>query len=286
MQIIDEIVKNEFRIIDGVRKDGDEHGKNDKFNPRKHGVEKPDMIIIHGTGGKSYEYAKETLYAPDKVLSTHFIIKEDGTIIRMVPEDMRAYHTGPSRWKNLGKNTIESPDINSRSIGIEISNRIEPGKKKRNKYTKEQIQALTELCDYLQKRYNIKAENIIGHSDIAPGRKQDPWENFPWKKLAKKRIGTWPKTKLRDHFNNRVIKKSPSQILALLEKIGYKRWQYGKNKDGKPLYVTLKNDITSFQLHYQPSLYQKTVGKGKEVRLTNSTIAKMKAMARNSTPTL
>jgi len=181
MKIIDKIVYNV--------PDGDENKQNDKFNDRKHGVEKPDMIILHGTGSSSFDKAMDTLYDHTKVVSAHFIIREDGTIYRMVPEDKRAYHAGRSWWKDLGDNNVESPDINSKSIGIEISNRTYPNSEKRIPYTKEQIKAVTELCEYLMDKYDIKPENVIGHNDIAPGRKQDPWSNFPWKKMAKKAIG-------------------------------------------------------------------------------------------------
>ena len=131
---------------------------------------------------KSESAAIERLTNIQSEVSTHYFIKNNGKIEVMVPDLFIAWHAGKSRWKNLSS-------LNDYSIGIEISN---PGHEfKYRDFSKKQISSLTKLCSFLMKKYKIFQGNILGHSDIAPDRKKDPGEKFPWKKLSQKRIGYW-----------------------------------------------------------------------------------------------
>ena len=115
-------------------------------------------------------------------VSCHYLIKNNGEIVKMVPESYIAWHAGKSSWGNY-------KSLNKNSIGIEISN---PGHDFNYKYfTKKQIMSILRLSHYLIKKYKINIKNILGHSDIAPERKKDPGEKFPWKYLSKNKIGLW-----------------------------------------------------------------------------------------------
>ena len=142
------------------------------------------FIIIHYTGMKIESKAIERLVNPKSKVSTHYFIRNDGTIINMVPDEYVAWHAGLSNWKNF-------KSLNKYSIGVELSN---PGHNHGYKnFSHKQIVSLTKLLKMFIKEYKIKKENILGHSDIAPLRKKDPGEKFPWKKLGKKRVSFWHK---------------------------------------------------------------------------------------------
>lgn len=142
-------------------------------------LRKPNFIILHHTAQDSLAQTLKTFTVTRTQVSAHYVIAEDGKVIQMVNDYLRAWHAGTSTW---GKNT----DINSSSIGIEIDNNgIEP-------FSEKQIVSLLALLTKLKKDYNIPAQNIIGHSDIAPSRKKDPSAQFPWKLLALNGFGIWP----------------------------------------------------------------------------------------------
>lgn len=141
-----------------------------------------DMIVLHYTGMKTDQEALDRMCNRVYNVSAHYFIFENGDIYNLVDEQYRAWHAGLSSWKGV-------TDINSRSIGIEISN---PGHEFGYRpFNAAQISSLTDLCQDIIKRYHIPPENILGHSDVAPTRKQDPGELFPWKTLAKNGIGLW-----------------------------------------------------------------------------------------------
>ena len=146
---------------------------------------KPDQIkfiIFHYTGMKKESEAIERLTNIKSKVSCHYLIKNNGEIVVMVPDLYEAWHAGVSSWKNF-------KSLNKNSIGIEISN---PGHDfNYKKFSKKQIQSIKKLSKFLIKKYKIDQKNILGHSDIAPNRKKDPGEKFPWKYLAKFRIGKW-----------------------------------------------------------------------------------------------
>ncbi|MDC3088094.1 N-acetylmuramoyl-L-alanine amidase, partial [Candidatus Pelagibacter sp.] len=135
------------------------------------------FIIIHYTGMKVERKALERLTNPNSNVSAHYFIKNNGTIVSMVPDEYVAWHAGVSNWKNF-------KSLNRYSIGVEISN---PGHNHGyENYSHKQISSLTKLLRFFIQKYKIKKKNILGHSDIAPLRKKDPGERFPWKKLGKK----------------------------------------------------------------------------------------------------
>tara|TARA_B100000989_G_scaffold48759_1_gene31870 strand:- start:56 stop:799 length:744 start_codon:yes stop_codon:yes gene_type:complete len=142
------------------------------------------FIVIHYTGMKIESKAIDRLVNPKSKVSTHYFIRNDGTIINMVPDEYVAWHAGISNWKNF-------KSLNKYSIGVELSN---PGHNHGYKnFSHKQITSLTKLLKIFVKKYKIKKKNILGHSDIAPFRKKDPGEKFPWKNLGKKRVSLWHK---------------------------------------------------------------------------------------------
>jgi N-acetylmuramoyl-L-alanine amidase len=143
-----------------------------------------DMLVLHYTGMKSAEEAIERLRDPSTRVSAHYVIEEDGTIWRLVPEARRAFHAGLSCWAG-------ESDLNDVSIGIEIVN---PGHEwGYRSFPPEQMAAVERLCRDLVSRYSIPPHRVVGHSDVAPGRKSDPGELFDWSRLARGGIGIWPK---------------------------------------------------------------------------------------------
>ena len=146
------------------------------FNERKLPV---SMIVLHYTGMADAASALARLCDPLAEVSAHYLVDEDGTVHRLVAEDKRAWHAGKSRWRGI-------EDVNSASIGIEIVN---PGHELGYRsFTEEQIDALVPLVAEIKERHGITRGNIVGHSDIAPARKQDPGELFPWHRLARLRL--------------------------------------------------------------------------------------------------
>ncbi|WP_040586532.1 N-acetylmuramoyl-L-alanine amidase [Allomesorhizobium alhagi] len=149
------------------------------FGPRANGV-RPDMIVLHYTGMETGAAAEARLCDPASEVSSHYLVHEDGRIVQMVRESDRAWHAGKSSWRGV-------TDINSRSVGIEIVN---PGHEfGYREFPKIQILAVIELCRGIAHRHGVKPEMILGHSDVAPGRKVDPGEKFPWRRLARHGIG-------------------------------------------------------------------------------------------------
>ncbi|MDC3396526.1 N-acetylmuramoyl-L-alanine amidase [Candidatus Pelagibacter sp.] len=179
---------------------------------------KPDQIkfiIFHYTGMKKESEAIERLTSIKSRVSCHYLIKNNGEIVVMVPDLYEAWHAGVSSWKNF-------KSLNKNSIGIEISN---PGHDFNYKiFSKKQIQSIKKLSRFLIKKYKIDQKNILGHSDIAPNRKKDPGEKFPWKYLAKFRIGIWHSLSVKTLVKNRRKKINSTDkkfFFGYLSKIGY-----------------------------------------------------------------
>jgi len=138
-----------------------------------------NMIVLHYTGMQDGPSALARLRDPEAKVSAHYLIEEDGTVCRLVAEDKRAWHAGRSHWRGI-------TDVNSASVGIEIVN---PGHEWGYRpFTAEQIDALIPLVAAIKARHAITRGNIVGHSDIAPARKRDPGELFPWYRFAKLRL--------------------------------------------------------------------------------------------------
>ena len=152
------------------------------FNPKKRTSKQIKFIIFHYTGMKKESEAINRLTNIQSEVSCHYLIKNNGEIIKLVPDLYIAWHAGKSSWRDCKL-------LNQNSIGIEITN---PGHDLGyKKFSKKQIFSLLKLSRFLIKKYKITSKNILGHSDIAPQRKKDPGEKFPWEHLSKNEIGIW-----------------------------------------------------------------------------------------------
>ena len=173
------------------------------------------IIVIHYTGMKSQAESIARLCSSKSKVSSHFLISEKGKVFQLVEENKVAWHAGISRWgkfKNLNKN----------SIGIEL---VSKGHHfGYTNFKKKQIYSLIQVCKKLIKKYKIKNKNIVGHSDIAPSRKIDPGEKFPWQKLAISKIGIWHNCNpnlLKELRRVKVSKNEKRKFINNLTKIGY-----------------------------------------------------------------
>ena len=142
----------------------------------------PDMIVLHYTGMASGEAALARLRDPEAKVSAHYLIEEDGRVFALVAEARRAWHAGVSFWKG-------EDDVNAASIGIELVNPGHEGGYRA--FPAQQIGALLELLGEIRERWDVPDGRILGHSDVAPDRKMDPGELFPWKHLAEAGHGLW-----------------------------------------------------------------------------------------------
>ncbi len=166
---------------------GDGHLIRDYMSPnhdQRPDGSKIDMLVVHYTGMASGRAALERLCDPEAKVSAHYLIEEDGRIFALVPEDRRAWHAGVSFWAG-------ETDINACSIGIELVN---PGHEFGYRaFPEAQMMALIDLAQQIVRRYDISPVRVLGHSDVAPERKEDPGELFDWKRLAEHGVGFWPK---------------------------------------------------------------------------------------------
>ena len=194
------------------------------------------LVVIHYTGMQSEIESIKRLKNPIYKVSCHYLINRGGKIIRMVKDHHVAWHAGKSRWKSF-------VNLNKKSLGIELVNRGH--KFGYQNFSTKQINSLIKLCKILKKKYQIKKENFLGHSDIAPLRKADPGEKFPWKKLSNYSIGKWYKN---ENFKIKFkIKKKEILFFKNLKKIGYRYFKVYK-RSPKDMRV-----IKSFQQHYLPN---------------------------------
>ena len=190
------------------------------------------LVVLHYTGMQDAASAISWLANPESKVSAHYVVTEDGQVIRMVPEEKRAWHAGRSRWRGV-------TDVNSASIGIEIVN---PGHEFGYRpFPEEQIDALIPLMQGIKERHGITRGNVVGHSDIAPARKQDPGELFPWSRLAKLRLALPRPTK-----NLLDPGWADAGFLLALERFGYDVTD--------PLAATV-----AFQRRFRPELIDGTV---------------------------
>jgi N-acetylmuramoyl-L-alanine amidase len=148
----------------------------------RRGYARPDCLILHYTGMPTAEGALDLLRSPASEVSSHYLIDEQGGVVQLVPEARRAWHAGVGVWKG-------ERDLNSASIGIEIANPGHDGGLP--PFPEPQIAATIALCRDIASRYALRPERILAHSDIAPARKRDPGERFPWDELARAGIGHW-----------------------------------------------------------------------------------------------
>jgi N-acetylmuramoyl-L-alanine amidase len=185
------------------------------FDTTKRTPKQIKFIIFHYTGMKKEFDSVNRLTSTLSKVSSHYFIKNNGQIITLVPDLYIAWHAGVSSWKNY-------KFLNKHSIGIEISN---PGHEfNYKKFSKKQIKSILRLTKFLIKKYKIKSQNILGHSDIAPTRKKDPGEKFPWEYLSSNKIGIWHKLDKKKLEKNRYLKTNDSEKNSFyknLKLIGY-----------------------------------------------------------------
>ena len=185
------------------------------FEIKRRKLKEIKFIIFHYTGMKKENNAINRLTSLKSKVSSHYLIKNNGEILNLVPDLYIAWHAGISCWKNYNS-------INKYSIGIEISN---PGHDfKYKNFTQKQINSVTKLSKFLIRKYKINSKFILGHSDISPDRKKDPGEKFPWYYLSKRKIGHWHtlnQKKLLKERNKVVTKLDKNMFIQNLYKIGY-----------------------------------------------------------------
>jgi N-acetylmuramoyl-L-alanine amidase len=199
-----------------------------------------DMLILHYTGMASGAAAIARLRDPEAKVSAHYVVEEDGRILRLVPEDRRAWHAGVSHWRG-------ATGLNARSIGIEVVN---PGHEHGYRpFPALQMATLCDLCLDILARHPIPPRHVLAHSDIAPDRKEDPGELFDWEGLARNGVGLWPTAEGC----------APGDPATLLAAIGYRA--------DLPLPVLLR----AFQRHWRP---QRVDGIA-----DNATLARLAAVA-------
>lgn len=234
------------------------------FNERQ-GVAGPDVLIMHYTGMQSCEAAVARLTDAASRVSSHYTVDEDGTIYRHVPEDLRAWHAGVSHWRG-------ESDINSRAVGIEIVN---PGHEFGYRaFPSAQIEAVIALGRAIVGRHRIPARNVIAHSDIAPDRKEDPGELFPWQQLAAAGLGVWVEAK-----DAGAVALAPGatgeRVVALQRALA--RYGYGIDASGTYDERT-RLVVVAFQRHFRPANFD-GVADGETLALLDALVARLDSIA-------
>ncbi|MCH2038995.1 MAG: N-acetylmuramoyl-L-alanine amidase [Rickettsiales bacterium] len=208
------------------------------FNQRPEGCQ-IEMLILHYTGMRTMQDALSRMCDPEAEVSAHYMIDEDGTIYRLVADADRAWHAGLSYWRGRER-------LNDVSIGIEIVN---PGHEFGYRpFPSAQMDAVLSLSQSLMKQHHIDPFNVIGHSDIAPERKQDPGELFNWKLLSEHQIGVWS-----DQEGDTKATASPGDEGKLVFDIQQKLSHYGYLIKNDGIFgMKTKQVITAFQRHFYP----------------------------------
>jgi N-acetylmuramoyl-L-alanine amidase len=201
---------------------------------------RPDMIVLHYTGMRDATAALERLRSPGSEVSAHYFVFEDGHVVQMVQESRRAWHAGVASWAG-------ETDINSCSIGIEIAN---PGHDfGYPDFPKRQIAAVTALCRGILTRNPILAERVLAHSDVAPARKQDPGEKFPWRTLYESGVGNWVKPAPISDGALQALGDRGDAVMALQRSLN--SYGYGVAISGN--YDSATHEVVAaFQRHFRP----------------------------------
>jgi N-acetylmuramoyl-L-alanine amidase len=228
------------------------------------GVARPDILLLHYTGMKTTQAALERLCDPGPRVSSHYLVFEDGRIFQLVPESRRAYHAGASSWEG-------TTDINSRSVGIEIGNRGHDFDCP--EYPDAQIAAVIALCRDILARWPIAPCRVLAHSDVAPARKRDPGEVFPWRRLAEAGVGLWIEPEpiaggatLRPGDEGEEV----ANLQRALADYGY-----GLAADGS-YDAAMQEVVTAFQRHFRPARVD-GIADASTMRTLQRLIAKKKA---------
>ena len=207
------------------------------FDSNKRKSKQIKFLIFHYTGMRKESDAINRLTKIQSEVSSHYFIKKNGEIVVMVPDLYVAWHAGKSSWKSF-------TSLNKSSIGIEISN---PGHEHHYiNFSKKQIRSILYLSKLLIKKYKIQSNNVLGHSDIAPSRKKDPGEKFPWKYLAKFGIGKW------HSLSNKTLEENRMKTIDINDKkIFYKNlFKIGYSKK----VLNKKTLVSTFQRRYRQDL--------------------------------
>ncbi len=224
---------------------------------------KVDILLLHYTGMESGDAALNWLCLEESGVSCHYFVHEDGRIVQLVPEGKRAWHAGKSCWQG-------EVDTNSRSIGIEIANPGHSGEYP--EFPKVQIESVIELCsDILRRNSGIQPCNVLAHSDVAPGRKHDPGEKFPWALLHEKDIGHWaePTEKLKGGFLQMGDDGEPVAALQAMLLL------YGYCIEISGVFDQRTHDcVFAFQQHFRQRLVD-GVADGKTISTLNELIRKL-----------
>lgn len=200
----------------------------------------PDILLMHYTGMQSCEAAVQRLTDPAARVSSHYTVDEDGTVYVHVDEGLRAWHAGVSHWRG-------ETDINSRSIGIEIVN---PGHEFGYRpFPDAQIDAVIALSKGILSRHRIPARNVIAHSDIAPGRKEDPGELFPWKRFAGEGIGIWVEAQ---HASGTSLSPGDRGDAVLALQLDLATYGYGIEPTAE-FDPRTRDVVIAFQRHFRPA---------------------------------
>jgi N-acetylmuramoyl-L-alanine amidase len=216
------------------------HGPRRRSKLRPKAPARPNLIILHYTGMKTAEGALKRLTAREAEVSSHYLVLEDGTILQLVPERRRAWHAGVSSWHG-------ETDINSRSIGIEIVN---PGHEfGYPPFPRRQIDAVIALCRDIMHRQRIPPDGVLAHSDIAPSRKQDPGEKFPWSRLHRFGVGVWARpVPIRNGGILKIGNRGPA-VEELQRALA--SWGFGIPITGR-FDATTRDVVAAFQRRYRP----------------------------------
>jgi N-acetylmuramoyl-L-alanine amidase len=211
------------------------------FDKKKRSKDSIKIIVIHYTGMQSERESLSRLCSPKSKVSSHFVISQNGRVYRLVQDNQIAWHAGKSCWGKY-------KNLNKKSIGIELVNKGH--RFGYSNFKEKQLLSLIKICKSLINKYKIKKINIVGHSDIAPLRKIDPGEKFPWKRLANNGIGNWHRCKpslLRKYRNLKILEKRDKiEFIKNINKIGY---CFSIKK--KSFFI---KTIKSFQRHYRKEL--------------------------------
>ena len=209
------------------------------FGDRNKGLV-PDMIVLHYTGMPDVEGALARLCSAGTEVSAHYVVLEDGRVLQCVPEAKRAWHAGVASWAG-------DDDVNSCSIGIEIVNRGHDWGYP--EFPLRQVAAVIALCRGIMLRRNVPANRVLGHSDVAPSRKKDPGEKFPWHSLANSGVGHWVQPAPIVRGESMKLGAIGDNVRAMQEALA--RYGYGIAATGKYDSATMEI-VTAFQRHFRP----------------------------------
>jgi N-acetylmuramoyl-L-alanine amidase len=199
----------------------------------------PDMVVLHYTGMQTGQAAIDRLRDPEARVSAHYVVEEDGRVFRLAPEERRCWHAGKSFWQG-------ETDCNAASIGIEIVN---PGHEWGYRpFPDDQVEAVIGLLDGIRSRWQVPDSRIVGHSDVAPDRKEDPGELFPWKRLAEAGHGLWAEASAAPGAPLDLGDEGPGVFIfqAGLTKLGYDSAPSGQYD------AHTQTIVRAFQRHWRP----------------------------------